>query len=80
MIANGVDTLLDENHVYQLNDVDFKNLGLVVELGKEKEHQNGVKYIPMFVSQIWAEIVPSYFASRYSFLNSQVPEPEVTPF
>ena len=80
LISNGIDTLLDENHVYQLNDVDFKNLGLVVELGKEKEHQNGVKYIPMFVSQIWAEIVPSYFANRYSYLNSQIPEPEVTPF
>lgn len=80
LISNGVDTLLDENHVYQLNDVDFKNLGLVVELGKEKEHQNGVKYIPMFVSQVWAEIVPSYFANRYSYLNSQIPEPDNLPF
>lgn len=80
MIANGVDTPLDENHVYQLNDVDFKNLGLVVELGKEKEHQNGVKYIPLFISQVWAEIVPSYFANRYSYLNNQAPELETTPF
>jgi len=80
LIANGVDTLLDEDHLYQLNDFEFKNLGLVVELGKEKVHQNGVRYIPMFASQIWAEITPSYFGTRYAYLNNQGQAEEATPF
>ena len=80
LISNGVDTLMDEAHLYQLNDVEFKNLGLVVELGKEKVHNNGIKYIPMFISQIWAEITPSYFGTRYAYLNNQVPVEEPMPF
>lgn len=80
MISNNVDTQLDEARVGMLNDADFKNLGLVLEFGKEKVHQNGVKFIPIYVSQIWAEIVPSYFGARYSYLNTPIGTEAEAPF
>lgn len=73
--STGVDTPLDEVHVGILDNAEFKNLGLVLEVGKEKTHQNGTVYNPLFASQIWAEVVPSYFADRYANMNS-----ENTPF
>lgn len=78
-IANNVDTMLDEAHIKILDDVDFQNLGLVLEFGKEKVHQNGVHYVPVYVSQIWAEITPNYFGARYAYLNNPGVEAEV-PF
>lgn len=80
VISNNVDTQLDESHVGMLDDVDFSNLGLVLEFGKEKVHQNGVHYIPAFVSQIWAEITPSYFGARYAYLNNGTGAEAETPF
>lgn len=80
LIANNVDTMLDETRVGTLNDVDFKNLGLVLEFGREKVHQNGTPFIPLYTSQIWAEIVPNYFGSRYAYLNTPIGTEEETPF
>lgn len=78
-IASNVDTMLDEAHIGTLDDVDFKNLGLILEFGREKIHQNGAHYTPVFASQIWAEITPNYFGARYAYLNNPGAEAEV-PF
>ena len=80
LIANNQDTMLDEQRIGTLNDVDFKNLGLVLEFGREKTHLNGVTFIPVFASQIWAEIVPSYFGARYSYLNTPIGTEAEVPF
>lgn len=84
MISNGNVTQLDQNHIYMLNNVDFKNVCIELAYGKEKVHQNGVKYIPLYAQKIWAEVVPSYFAEKYGYLNQPaVPfggNPEEEPF
>ena len=68
IIANEQVTSLDEGHIYQLNDVDIKNMCMEIEFGKEKAHLNGDKYVPLFAQRIWVEIVPSYINSRYGHL------------
>lgn len=77
MISNGVTTPLDEAHVYMLNDVDFGNLCVELDFGKEKTHQDGTPYIPIFAQKIWAEIVPNYIAEKYGAMmpgaTTQVP-------
>lgn len=76
LISNGNPTMLDENHIKTLNDVDFKNVCVELEFGKEKTHMNGVKYIPLYAQKIWAEVVPNYFNEKYGHLN----QPDVPPF
>ena len=73
MISNGVMTPLDGDHIYMLNNVDLKNMCIELEFGKEKVHNNGVKYIPLYAQKIWAEVVPSYFAEKYGYLNQAAP-------
>lgn len=82
MISNGVPTQLDENHIHLLNSVDIKNMCIELETGKEKIHNNGVRYIPLFAQKIWVEIVPDYFAEKYSQFNQPVTAPgtEEEPF
>lgn len=75
-ISNGVPTALDEAHLYILNNIDIQNMCLELEFGKEKIHNNGVKYIPLYAQKIYAEMVPNYFAEKYSYMNHQ---PVVTP-
>ena len=69
MISNGVMTPLDETRVYMLDNVDLKNMCIELEFGKEKTHLNGTKYVPLFAQKIWAEVIPSYFAEKYAYLN-----------
>ena len=71
IISNGVMTQLDEAHIGKLDGVDISNMAIELEYGKEKIHQNGVKYIPLYAQQIWVEVVPSYFAEKYGYLNPQ---------
>lgn len=71
MIANGVNTNLDESRIYMLDDVDVKNACIQLEFGKEKTKQNGDKYIPIFLSNIVAEVVPNYMREQFAFLYNQ---------
>lgn len=71
MISNGVSTPLDENRLRMLNDVDISNMCIELECGKEKIHNNGVKYIPLYAQRIYAEISPNYIADKYAYLNQQ---------
>ena len=71
LISNGVPTMLDADHIQTLDNVDFKNVCIEIEFGKEKTHLNGVKYIPIFLQKIWAEVVPNYFSEKYAYLNGQ---------
>ena len=83
MISNGVVTTLDAEHLNSLNSVDLKNMCLELECGKEKVHNNGTKYIPLYAQKIWAEITPSYIAEKYGYLNQPVvtaPGTEEDPF
>ena len=86
MYSNGVDNPLDENRVRVLNDVDIKNMCIVLEMGKEKTHMNGVKYTPLYAQEIHVEIVPSYIAEKYGQYASPVytavgtEESDETPF
>lgn len=68
--SNGNVTRLDQDHIYTLNNMDFKNVCLELAYGKEKTHQNGVKYIPLYCQKIFAEVVPSYFAEKYAYMNT----------
>lgn len=69
LISNGVTTPLDADRIYMLDNVDIRNMAVEIEFGKEKVHNNGVKYIPLYAQQIWTEIVPSYFAEKYGYPN-----------
>lgn len=80
IISNGVMTPLDESHIGRLDSVDIKNMAIELEYGKEKIHQNGVKYIPVYAQQIWVEVVPSYFAEKYAYLNSTPVVEDQPPF
>lgn len=88
MYSNGVDTPLDENRIRMLNDVDIKNMCIVLDLGKEKTHLNGVKYVPLYAQEIYTEIVPSYIAEKYGQYMQAAPvytapgteESDETPF
>ena len=75
-ISNGVPTALDEAHLYILNSIDIQNMCLELEYGKEKIHNNGVRYIPLYAQKIYAEMTPNYFAEKYNYMNRQ---PVVTP-
>ena len=75
LISNGNPTMLDEEHIYMLDNVDFKNVCVEFEFGKEKTHINGVKYIPIFLSKIWAEVVPNYFNEKYGHFNQPANDP-----
>ncbi len=79
LISNGVPTMLDADHVYTLNNMDYKNMCLELEFGKEKTHLNGVKYTPVYAQKIWVEVVPNYFNEKYAYLNQQ-PSGDNTPF
>ena len=70
LISNGNMTPLDEDHIYTLNNMDFKNVCVEIAYGKEKTHNNGTTYIPLYAQKIWAEVVPSYFAEKYGHLNA----------
>ena len=72
MISGGVPTQLDEAHIKTFNNVDIKNMCLELEFGKEKIHNSGVKYIPLYAQKIWVEVVPSYFAEKYGYMNQPV--------
>ena len=82
MISNGVSTPLDENRLRMLNDVDINNMCIELECGKEKIHNNGTKYIPLYAQKIYVEITPNYIADKYAYLNQPpvVGNPESTPF
>lgn len=79
-ISNGVATQLDAEHAYVLDNMDFKNVCMEIETGKEKVHNNGVRYTPLYAQKIWAEITPNYFAEKYSYLNQAGTPAEATPF
>ena len=79
LISNGVPTMLDEAHIQSLDNVDYKNVCIELEFGKEKTHLNGTKYIPIFLNKIWAEVVPNYFAEKYGHLQHPA-ETDDTPF
>lgn len=78
LISNGNPTALDADHIRALNSVDLKNMCIEVEFGKEKVHNNGVKYIPIYAQKIFAEVVPNYFDEKYAYLNH--PAEDGTPF
>lgn len=82
MYSNGVPTSLDEDHIRLLNSVDIQNMCLELEFGKEKVHNNGVKYIPLYAQNVIVEVVPSYIAEKYGHLNQPVTAAgtEETPF
>ena len=80
LISNGVPTMLDADHVYTLNNLDYKNVCLELEFGKEKTHLNGTKYVPVYAQKIWVEVTPNYFNEKYAYLNQQPPVSGDLPF
>ena len=87
MNSRGVTTPLDANHIHLLNNVDIRNMCLAVEFGKEKTHNNGVKYIPIYAQQIIVEVTPNYIAEKYGDMIRRpimtapgTEETEETPF
>ncbi len=64
-IANGMPTSLDEAHIGLIDSMDIKNMCVELELGKEKTHLNGVKYVPLFAQKIYVEITPSYINEKF---------------
>lgn len=72
MYSRGVPTVLDANHIQVLNNVDIANMCLALEFGKEKTHNNGVKYIPMYAQQIIVEVTPNYIAEKYGAFSQPI--------
>lgn len=79
-IANGVDNVLDEAHIDELDRVEFGNLELELQIGNEKMHNDGTKYRPLFANLIWAEIVPNYFQTKLAHLKNPFAGDDGTPF
>lgn len=83
MDSNGIRTQLDDAHIFHLNSVDIRNMCLELELGKEKVHNNGVKYIPLYAQKILVEVTPDYFAEKYGYMKQApvtAPGTEEEPF
>ena len=78
--ANGVNTMLDEEHIYLLDDADFSNVCMALEFGREKVHQNGEKYIPIYLTSIVADIVPNYIRQQYADLYQPQAAADALPF
>ena len=79
-IANGVDNVLDEAHIEELDRVEFGKLELELQIGNEKMHNDGTKYRPLFANLIWAEIVPNYFQMKLANLKNPYGVDDDTPF
>lgn len=83
--ANGVQTILDENHVGHLDSMDISRMCIGLEFGKQKTRRNGNVYTPIYASTIWATITPNYFAESFggtmatTTLNVE-PNGETEPF
>lgn len=83
-ISGGVDTLLDEEHVRNLDYVNIERLDIrAAEVNKQKSDGTWVK--KPFVTELWATVTADRFAARYSHLNesaseSPLPEDDDTPF
>ena len=67
-ISNGVDTLLDEEHLRNLDYVNMERLDIrAAEVNKQKMDGTWVK--KPFVTELWATVTADRFAARYSDLN-----------
>lgn len=67
-ISDGVDTLLDEDHVRDLDYVNFERLDIrAAEVNKQKQDGSWVK--KPFVTVLWATVTADRFAQRYSNLK-----------
>ena len=83
MISNGNTTILDADHIRVFNSVDIRNMCLEVEFGKEKTHNNGVTYVPLYAQKVWVEVTPDYFAEKYGYMAQPpvtAPGTEEEPF
>lgn len=75
-VTNGVPNFLDKDHVKVLNDLDISNMCLTLEISaKEKEHQNGIKYHPVFATGIIANIASNYVNDQYGYLRNYGVQP-----
>lgn len=70
---NGNVVPLDEAHIGLMDGYDFKNVCLVLDFGKEKTHQNGTPYVPVFASTIVADITPNYVSETYGSFAMSTP-------
>ena len=67
-ISEGIDTLLDESRVGDLDFVNFERLGVRCEqANKQKEDGSWIK--KPFVRELWAEVTPDRFRARYANLQ-----------
>lgn len=68
-ISSGVDTLLDEDHLRDLDCVNMKRLDIrAAEVNKQKMDGTWVK--KPFVNELWATVTADRFRERYSNLNT----------
>lgn len=68
--SNGMPTALDEAHIGLIDSMDIKNMCVELELGKEKTHLNGTKYVPLFAQKIYVEITPSYINEKFGMFSN----------
>ena len=67
-IAGGVDTLLDEDHVKDLDYVNIERLDIrCAEVNKQKIDGRWVK--KPFVLELWATVTADRFKARYAYLD-----------
>lgn len=69
MISNGVDTLLTEDRLVDLDHVNFERLDIrASEVNKQRIDGTWVK--KPFVLEMWAVVTADRFKARYSYLNN----------
>ena len=68
MISEGVDTLLDEDRVHILDNVNILNLDMrCTAVNKQNKNGDWKKYA--YVDEMWVTVTPDRFASKYASLR-----------
>lgn len=75
LISDGVDTPLGENRIHMLDNVNILNLDMrCTAVNKQNRDGEWKKYA--YVDEMWVEVAPDRFASKYANLHREAEEEE----
>lgn len=68
LISGDKVTMLDEEHIYMLDNVNIENLDMrCAAVNKQNREGEWKKYA--YVEEMWVTITPDRFAEKYAYLN-----------
>lgn len=69
VVSDGVETYLDEDHIHQLDSMNFSNVELLCSASHKKNKRTGEWEKNAFLDAIRVEVVPNRFAEKYDYLH-----------